>query len=322
MAETSWQDLVDRTLAGEPRSLARLVTRVENRAPGWRQAMKALYPHTGKARMLGVTGAPGAGKSSLTNRLAAGFVERGHRVGIIAVDPSSPFSGGALLGDRLRMRDVSTTEGVFIRSMATRGSLGGLCQGARDVGRVLDAAGYDRILIETVGVGQDEIDVFRAAHQVMMICVPGQGDGIQAIKAGVMEIADLFVVNKADRDGADQVVADIRGMLALAGDASEGLEMVFQTDSLSGKGIDELLEALVERLERLPSEPERHAKRAREEILDLVEREVTRRVRARLEADARLTSAVERIQTRRSDPYSAAESLLADFADLEAESHE
>ena len=156
----------------------------------------------------------------------------------------------------------------------------------------------------------------------MMICVPGQGDGIQAIKAGMMEIADLFVVNKADRDGADQVVADIRGMLALAGDDSEGLETVFRTDSLSGKGIDELLAALVERLERLPGESERHCRRAREEILDLVEREVTRRVRARVEADPRLSSAVEKIRSRRSDPYSAAESLLAGLAGLEAESHE
>jgi LAO/AO transport system kinase len=320
--EHDWSELVRGVLAGDPRRLARLITRIENRAPGWQGAMKALYPHTGKARMIGITGAPGAGKSSLTNRLAAGFVGRGHRVGVIAVDPSSPFTGGALLGDRLRMKDVATTEQVFIRSMATRGSLGGLCQGARDVGRVLDAAGYDLVLIETVGVGQDEIDVVKAADLVVMICVPGQGDGIQAIKAGVMEIANLFVVNKADRDGADRVEADIRGMLALAGNEPGDLEMVFRTDSLSGKGVDSLLDALEVRTECLPRDPERSFESTRDEVLALVEREIARSVRARLEADARLTAAVERIRAREIDPYSAAESLLASFSGLEADPHE
>jgi LAO/AO transport system kinase len=321
MVIASWQDLVDRTLAGEPRALARLVTLVENRAPGWREAMKTLYPRTGRARILGITGSPGAGKSSLTNRLAAGFVERGHRVGVIAVDPSSPFSGGALLGDRLRMKDVATAEGVFIRSMATRGSLGGLCQGARDVGRVLDAAGYDLVLIETVGVGQDEIDVVRAADLVMMICVPGQGDGIQAIKAGVMEIADVFVVNKCDRDGADQVEADIRGMLALAGDEPGDVETVFQTDSLSGRGVPDLLDALAARIERA-CDPERGLRRARDEVLGLVEGEIAQRVRTWIEDGERLGSCVERIRSRRSDPYSAAESLIADFDRVGADPHE
>jgi LAO/AO transport system kinase len=272
--------------------------------------MKALYPRSGKARILGITGSPGAGKSSLANRLAAGFVERGHRVGIIAVDPSSPFSGGALLGDRLRMRDVAMTAEVFIRSMATRGSLGGLCQGARDVARILDAAGYDLVMIETVGVGQDEIEIVKAADIVVVVCVPGQGDGVQALKAGIMEIADLFVVNKADRDGADQVVADIRGMLALAGDDHGDLEMVFETDALSARGVDALIDALALRAERLEHSPDRATERAREEVVTLVEREMARRVRAHIAGDGRL------------DPYTAAESLLADFASLEAKPHE
>jgi LAO/AO transport system kinase len=240
MLDGTWQGLVKGVRDGELRALAKLISRVESREPGWQQAMKALYPHTGKARILGITGSPGAGKSSLVNHLATGFVERGHRVGIIAVDPSSPFSGGALLGDRLRMRDVATTEDVFIRSMATRGSLGGLAQGTRDVARVLDAAGYDLVLIETVGVGQDEIEIVKAADVVVVVCVPGQGDGVQALKAGIMEIADVFVVNKSDRDGADQVVADIRGMLALAGGDPGGLEMVLQTSALSGSGMEAL----------------------------------------------------------------------------------
>jgi LAO/AO transport system kinase len=317
-----WQKLVEGVCDGEPRAVARLISCVESRAAGWQQAMKALYPRSGKARILGITGSPGAGKSSLANRLAAGFVERGHRVGIIAVDPSSPFSGGALLGDRLRMRDVAMTAEVFIRSMATRGSLGGLCQGARDVARILDAAGYDLVMIETVGVGQDEIEIVKAADIVVVVCVPGQGDGVQALKAGIMEIADLFVVNKADRDGADQVVADIRGMLALAGDDHGDLEMVFETDALSARGVDALIDALALRAERLEHSPDRATERAREEVVTLVEREMARRVRAHIAGDGRLAEAVESIRNRQSDPYTAAESLLADFASLEAKPHE
>jgi LAO/AO transport system kinase len=310
MGDSTWQDLVTGVCAGEPRALARLISRVENRESGWQEAMKALYPRTGGTRIVGITGSPGAGKSSLTSRLAAGFVERGHRVGIIAVDPSSPFSGGALLGDRLRMRDVATTEGVFIRSMATRGSLGGLCQGARDVARVLDAAGYDLILIETVGVGQDEIEVVKAADLVAVLCVPGQGDAVQALKAGIMEIADVFVVNKADRDGADQVVADIRAMLALSGDDGGDVEMVFETNALSGQGVDALIGALGQRMEHLERSTERAHARTREEVLTLVERELARRVRAHLSGDGRLEGGVESVLRRESDPYSVAESLL------------
>mgnify|MGYP001814378184 CR=1 FL=1 len=227
--ERAWQELVDGVGGGEKRALGRLITRVENREQGWQDAMKALYPRTGAARTIGITGPPGAGKSSLTNRIAALLLEQGRRVGIIAVDPTSPFTGGAVLGDRLRMRDVATAPGIFIRSMATRGTLGGLCQGARDVARILDAAGHEVVLIETVGVGQDEIEVVKAADLVAVVCVPGQGDGIQTLKAGIMEIADLFVVNKADREGADELVADIRSMLALTGDRSCDEPPVFET---------------------------------------------------------------------------------------------
>jgi LAO/AO transport system kinase len=322
MVDGTWQDLVKGVCDGEPRALAKLISRVESREPGWQQAMKALYPRTGKARIVGITGSPGAGKSSLVNHLATGFVERGHRVGIIAVDPSSPFSGGALLGDRLRMRDVATTEDVFIRSMATRGSLGGLAQGTRDVARVLDAAGYDLVLIETVGVGQDEIEIVKAADVVVVVCVPGQGDGVQALKAGIMEIADVFVVNKSDRDGADQVVADIRGMLALAGGDPGDLEMVLQTSALSGSGVDALIDALEARIERISRSPDRAIERAREEVLALIEREIARRVRIRLAGDGRLDEAVLHIRNLQADPYSAAEALLAEFGSLEAATHE
>ena len=308
--ERAWQELVDAASGGETRALGRLITRVENREPGWQDAMKALYPRTGSARIVGITGPPGAGKSSLTNRIAAILLEQGRRVGIIAVDPTSPFSGGALLGDRLRMRDVATASGIFIRSMATRGTLGGLCQGARDVARVLDAAGHDLVLIETVGVGQDEIEVVKAADLVVVVCVPGQGDGVQTLKAGIMEIADLFVVNKADREGADELVADIRSMLALTTDRSGEAPLVLQTCALSGEGVDALVAALAVRAARPDPSGERAAMRTREEILTLIERALARLVRRRFRSDSRLDEAVKRVQSGENDPYSAAEAIL------------
>jgi LAO/AO transport system kinase len=308
--ETAWQELIDGVSGGERRALGRLITRVENREPGWQDAMKALYPRTGTARIVGITGPPGAGKSSLTNRIAANLLERGRRVGIIAVDPTSPFSGGALLGDRLRMRDVSTASGIFIRSMATRGTLGGLCQGARDVARILDAAGHELVLIETVGVGQDEIEVVKAADLVVVVCVPGQGDGIQTLKAGIMEIADLFVVNKADREGANELVTDIRSMLALGGERTGEAPPVLETCALSGEGVDALVAALVERADRARSSGEIAESRVREEILTLIERALAQVVRRRFGSDSRLDEAVKSVQGGESDPYSAAEAIL------------
>jgi len=308
--ERGWQELIDAVGRGEKRALGRLITRVENREPGWRDAMKALYPRTGTARILGITGPPGAGKSSLTNRIAAILLEQGWRVGVIAVDPTSPFSGGALLGDRLRMRDVAGASGIFIRSMATRGTLGGLCQGARDVARILDAAGHQIILIETVGVGQDEIEVVKAADLVVVVCVPGQGDGIQTLKAGIMEIADLFVVNKADREGAEELVADIRAMLALTAERTDEAPPVLETCALSGEGVDALVTALLERAGRAGPAGERAEPRIREEILTLLERDLARLVRRRFGGDRRLDEAVERVRSGASDPYSAAEAIL------------
>ena len=308
--DRAWQALIDAVNGGESRALGRLITRVENREPGWQEAMKALYPRTGAARVVGITGPPGAGKSSLTNRIAALLLEQGERVGIIAVDPTSPFTGGALLGDRLRMRDVATAKGIFIRSMATRGTLGGLCQGARDVARIPDAAGHRIVLIETVGVGQDEIEVVKAADLVVVVCVPGQGDGIQTLKAGIMEIADLFVVNKADREGADELVADIRAMLALTGDGEPEAPPVLETCALTGDGLDPLVIALVERADRIGASDERSTTRVREEILTLVERELARVVRRRCGSDGSLDEAVRSVQSGGDDPYSAAETIL------------
>ena len=308
--ERAWQELVDAVSGGERRALGRLITRVENRERGWQEAMKALYPLTGSAPVVGSTGPPGAGKSSLTNRIAAILLERGRRLGVIAVDPTSPFSGGALLGDRLRMRDVATSPGIFIRSMATRGTLGGLCQGARDVARILEAAGHDLVLIETVGVGQDEVEVVKAADLVVVVCVPGQGDAVQALKAGIMEIADLFVVNKADREGADELVADIRSMLALSGERDGETPPVLETCALSGEGVETLVAALVERVDRASSTGRRGQTRVREEILGLIERELARVVRRRFGRDGRLEQAVRSVQDGEIDPYSAAEAIL------------
>jgi LAO/AO transport system kinase len=308
--ERVWQELIDAGTGGDRRALGRLITRVENREPGWREAMKALYPRSGRARVVGITGAPGAGKSSLASRIAAILLGQGRRVGIVAVDPTSPFSGGALLGDRLRMFDVATAPGIFIRSMATRGTLGGLCQGARDVARILDAAGFELVLIETVGAGQDEIEVVKAADLVLVVCVPGQGDAVQTLKAGIMEIADLFVVNKADREGADELVADIHSMLALRGERSREAPPVLRTCALSGEGVDLLVAALLERADRARSSGERAGARIREEILTLIEGELARAVRRRFAGGSRLEEAVKSIRDGESDPYSAAQAIL------------
>jgi len=310
-----WQQLVDGVARGEVRSLARMITRVENRDDGWKEAMKALYPRSGRARIFGITGSPGAGKSSLTNKIALLLVEQGLQVGIIAVDPSSPFSGGALLGDRLRMRDIATTEGIFIRSMATRGTLGGLCQAARDVARILDASGKDIVLIETVGVGQDEVEVVKAADLVMVVLVPGQGDGIQALKAGVMEIADLFVVNKADRDGADEVVNDVLGMLEISSQADGKRPPVLKTSALNGDGVREVVDTLLT-LRRDPADGDRvQRERVREEVLTLLEREILRLVRREWGEDGALDEAVGEVLSGAEDPYSVAERMIAGLQD-------
>ncbi|MDI6797010.1 MAG: methylmalonyl Co-A mutase-associated GTPase MeaB, partial [Desulfatibacillaceae bacterium] len=274
MKVNDWDKLVDGVKTGDVRSLSRMITRVENRADGWKKAMQQLYSSAGRAKVVGITGSPGAGKSTLVNALAGALSKRGKTVGIIAVDPSSPFSGGALLGDRLRMADVAVNPDIFIRSMATRGALGGLCQGARDVARILDAFGKDVVLIETVGVGQDEIEVVKTADCVLVVCVPGQGDGIQALKAGIMEIADIYVVNKADRPGADEVVADIEGMLSIADQGKDVSAPVVKTAAATGAGVDDLCDKLFERLDHAKNKEQWLEKRVREEILSLVETQI------------------------------------------------
>ena len=208
--------LIDQLCSGDVRALARAISTVENRAPGWSDLLKAVFPHSGKARVLGLTGSPGAGKSTLVDQLARLYRKDNHTIGIIAVDPTSPYSGGAILGDRIRMQDHFSDPGIYIRSMATRGSLGGLARTTADVATVLDASGRDLVMIETVGVGQDEVDIVRLADVTVVILVPGMGDDVQTIKAGIMEIADIFVINKSDREGAEHVEREIRTLQSLA----------------------------------------------------------------------------------------------------------
>ncbi|MCU0600035.1 MAG: methylmalonyl Co-A mutase-associated GTPase MeaB [Desulfobacterales bacterium] len=309
-ADHSWESLVAGVQARNIRAMARLITRVENREPGWKEAMKAVYPLTGSARIFGITGSPGAGKSSLTCEIAEELVKRGHQVGIIAVDPSSPFSGGALLGDRLRMKKIFTMKEIFIRSMATRGMLGGLSQAARDVARIMDAFGKDIILIETVGVGQDEIEVVKTADRVMMVCIPGQGDGIQALKAGVMEIADIYIINKADLPGADEVMADICAMLNLSSQNGQALPPVLKTSALKNQGISELADSLLSHPAGSSKDTLRREIQAREEILSLMENDVFRAIRSRWEQSGALTAEVRKMVEENKDPYSIVSELL------------
>src|SRR5512140_3295682 len=273
------RELADRVLAGATAAVARAITWAESGDERFPELLSLLYPHGGRARVVGLTGSPGAGKSTLTSALAKLARGEGKRVGIVAVDPSSPFSGGAILGDRIRMQELYTDPGVLIRSMATRGNLGGLSRATADAVDVLDAAGFDEILVETVGVGQDEVEVFRLAESCVVVLTPGMGDDIQAIKAGLMEVADLFVVNKSDRDGADRVVREILQMLEL-GEHGAWIPPILKTIATTGAGIDDLIGKLAEHRKFLdgPHGAGRRRERTKMRIEGLVREEVLRRL--------------------------------------------
>jgi LAO/AO transport system kinase len=330
--------LVDGVRAGSRRSLAKLLTIIENEREGAREALAALFPHTGRAWILGVTGAPGTGKSSLVNALAKAYRARGQTVAIIAVDPTSPFTGGAILGDRIRMRDLAGDPGVFIRSMATRGSLGGLARATREVIRVLDAAGFDRIVVETVGAGQSEVEIVRAAHTTVVVEAPGLGDDVQAIKAGILEIADVLVVNKADRPGAQNTIRALKAMLELghptrtarvnhhgqrmqvdtpvAEADSIWLPPVIQTvataESAEESGVAALIDAIDAHRDHLHTagtlEPQER-ERIMIELRDRLQHELMTRLLGSL-PDGLLTETVRRVQARELDPRQAVAWIL------------
>jgi LAO/AO transport system kinase len=304
--------LAERLLQGDRRALARAITAVENGGPERAEILRAVHGHGGQAHVVGITGAPGAGKSTLVAGLAGRMRDAGARVGVIAVDPSSPFSGGALLGDRIRM---GTGEGLFIRSLASRGHLGGLSRATGDVVRLLDAAGFDVILLETVGAGQGEVEIMRLAHTTVVVSVPGLGDDVQAFKAGILEIGDIFVVNKADLPGANQTARDLMAMLALGAPRPQGAwrPPVIQTAAVKGDGLDQLRQAIADHgrfLRESGRWAERAAADARRRFEEAVAEAALRRVQAQAEASGAWQQALAAVETGRVDPFTAAERLL------------
>jgi LAO/AO transport system kinase len=306
--------LVAKAKDGDKRAIARLLSVVENEESGASEALRELYPLTGRARVIGVTGPPGGGKSTLVNRLAGAYREQGQRVAVVAVDPSSPFSGGALLGDRIRMSERFLDDGLFIRSMASRGHSGGLARTTSRVVNVLDAIGYGVVLVETVGVGQEEVEVIRVVDTVVLVTVPGLGDDIQAIKAGVLEIADVLVVNKADRPGADETARDLAQMLTLGKLRTSWKPPIVRTVAATGENVPQLVEAIEKHRIWAGENGERDRRRrdaARAEVEDVLREALIRRLRDRV-GDDRVDRAVARVAERAIDPYAAVEELLKD----------
>ena len=332
--------LAERVLAGDIRAASRLMRSIEDGDPSATRALQALFPNTGRAWVVGITGSPGSGKSTLTDKLIAHYRAAGKRVGVIAVDPSSPFTGGAILGDRIRMQEHATDPGVFIRSLATRGNLGGLSRATGDCIRVMDAMGREVILVETVGVGQDEIDIAQMAHTTVVVVVPGMGDDIQAIKAGILEVADIFVVNKADLDGADRAVRELRAMLELrhavrppvehdrqhrpqgrpphvsAAEPSRAEEWeppILKTIAARGEGLEPLAAAIAHHQEWLSASGEKREKeraRAEMQFVALLRERLLRQALERLSREkGRLEEVSTRIAERQADPYALADEL-------------
>lgn len=339
-------DIAKELLAGNRLALSRAITAIENEYPEANDIMKELYTHTGHAYVVGITGPPGAGKSTMTDKIARAYRKKGMTVGIVAVDPSSPFTGGAILGDRIRMDDLTLDKGVFIRSMGTRGSLGGLSHKTADVVKAMDAFGKDIIIVETVGVGQSEVDIVKAADTTMVILIPGMGDDIQAIKAGILEIGDLFVINKSDLDGADKVVREINMMLDLdagsmriaktatqkaledqfhhlsvapkAEEAAPGCwrPPVHKVVAMQNEGIEELVELVGKHRAFIEENGEltrRRTKRAKDEMLDILNARINYRIKRQIVENGRLDAYVESFRKHETDPYTVVGELMEEM---------
>jgi LAO/AO transport system kinase len=310
------QSLISSLRSGDARALARAISTVENRQPGWSELLKELFPHTGKARIIGLTGAPGSGKSTLVDQLAKHYRKENRTVGIIAVDPTSPYTGGAILGDRIRMQDHHADPGIYIRSMATRGSLGGLARATADAATVLDASGRDLVMIETVGVGQDEVDIVRLADVTIVILVPGMGDDVQTIKAGIMEIADIFVINKSDREGAESAEREIRAMQSLATRTRDLNDRwtppIVKTVASEGVGTEALAEAIADYEAYLKKENlvfKKNVENWQERLVEMLRDAMLEKARSQIDGGSLERYAAEIAEHKR-DPYSLVEEIV------------
>lgn len=313
MSVTIGQGLIERVIAGEPRAVARAISKVEDGAEDADELMRGIFTHTGRGTVVGITGSPGAGKSSLVDKLALLYRQRRERVGIVAVDPSSPFTGGAILGDRIRMQTLGLDSGVFIRSMATRGNLGGLARATVDAVAILDAAGYEKIIVETVGVGQDEVEIVKTADVSVVVLVPGMGDDIQAIKAGIMEIGDVFVINKADREGVLRTEKELEALLSLAMRPDAWQPPIVKTVATENKGVVDLAAAIESYREFRQGAEATSARRqsiARWRILELLRERLLAQTLRESGASDKLDHLAAEVAAKRRDPYSAVEEMM------------
>lgn len=308
------EEIVQGVLAGDRKSIARAISVIENDLPGAQELVASICLHTGKAHIIGITGPPGSGKSTLIEKIIRQYRKKDYSVGVIAVDPTSPFTGGAFLGDRIRMQEFSTDQEVFIRSMATRNYSGGIAKATKNAVRVLDAAGKDKVIVETVGAGQSEVEIIRVAQTTIVICAPGLGDEIQTIKAGIMEIGDIFVVNKADRENANRALSDIRAMLQLSDKERTWEPRVLETVALTGKGVPQLIKEIGEHERFLQGEFKRRKSRVRAEaeLLEALKEKVAKSIIEEMKREGTFEECLQEILEKKADPESMAEKLLGE----------